>query len=294
MLSHIYNTIYTGINNLISYVYKENKEPSKLKAINQLWLDTYAARKQRTKESLEHPVILLNGDNLTLRYKGGREEIRYVPDEYHELKSLAHISCLIHTMIKLQESKTVGIDVAAKKEEARALLDQIKLPPHLKKYGPLIQKYKTLLEGDDLSQLSELNGSLEELCDEAAKCRLESLHQKTEAIRQKIPEKDWREVSVIVMGPQMPRDGELGMQYYDKVLNLSKQKLQCPYQMQLDNNLSKQRLIYAESIYDEQAALDFLTTHMCDEVLGKDLLGNPEAMHSDVLKNATKKHLLKM
>lgn len=289
----IYDKICMGINYLVSCAYQEKTDYTDLDEMNHLWLSAYAARKTKTKNSLgaKEPVILLNGDDLILRYNGKREIHRYVPKEYHQLKSIAHISCLIHTILMLQQGNTAPIEATQKEKEAQSMLESIQLPISLKKYRPLIEKYKKLLEKKDISKLSKIRGTLDELIDAAAKCRLASLHQITESIREKIPEEDWQKLVVIVMGPQMPRNGDLGMQYYHSILDVNKQKLKCPYRMQLDQNLSQQRLIYAESIYDEEGALDLLTTHICDEDLGKDLLGNKRAMHSDILKNATAKHL---
>ncbi len=96
------------------------------------------------------------------------------------------------------------------------------------------------------------------------------------------------------MGPPMPREGELSMQYYAKVLNPAPKTSKCPFTRALTTTahlLGKQRLIYAESIYEEDKAIDLITTHICDEEVGKDLLNDQNAMRADLLKNAAKKYL---
>jgi len=50
-------------------------------------------------------------------------------------------------------------------------------------------------------------------------------------------------------------------------------------------------LIYAEGISSEEGALQLLATHICDENLGEGLLGNKQALHSDILKEGTAKLL---
>ncbi len=135
------------------------------------------------------------------------------------------------------------------------------------------------------------------LINEAARIRLAALHVEVQQIQSKIDSDDWKRLCVVVMGPPMPREGELSMQYFEKILKTTASTKQCPYARALTSTThlyGKQRLIYAESIYEEDKALDLVATHICDEELGQVLLNDESAMRADILKDAAKSCLKEM
>jgi hypothetical protein len=259
-----------------------------LHQLNKLYLDSYRIRKEETKKALgwSKPVILIKEDDLILHYQGQRSVLRYIPEQYHLLKDIAHISCLIHTLSRIKNAEEIRKKALSHLEEA-----QSSLTPSLAKYRPLLEKYKKLLEGH--GELTGLKNELESLIFDAARCRLTALHQQVQKIKREMDPDLWKNMAVVVMGPAMPRKGELSMQYMHAALQSSTQR-ECPYRKASTNEssvLDGQRLIYAESIQEESQALDLLTTHICDESLGESLLEDKEAMHGDFLRTATQQHM---
>lgn len=138
---------------------------------------------------------------------------------------------------------------------------------------------------------------MHDLIDEAAQIRLAALHEEVQKIQSTINLEEWNKLCVVVMGPPMPREGELSMQYFEKILKITAGAKKCPYARALTSTAhlyGTQRLIYAESIYEEEKALDLITTHICDEEVGRALLNDESAMRADVLKDSAKKCLKEM
>lgn len=186
-------------------------------------------------------------------------------------------------------------------ESWRVFLDLIKNVPELHKHTDLIQINLRLLRCPKkelvVQELRALEKPLHALIDEAARMRLAALHVEVQQIQSEIDPDDWKRLCVVVMGPPMPREGELSMQYFEKILKTTASPKKCPYARALTSTAhlyGKQRLIYAESIYEEDKALDLVTTHICDEEVGRALLNDESAMRADVLKDAAKNCLKEM
>ena len=241
------------------------------------------------------PVMLLHGDNLLFLYKGTNKVVRYVPEIYHLIKDIAHIACTLHTLHWLKDQNTQD-----KKTLLRQNFDAIisqELPSRLEKYKPLLKQYRQLVQTNvQESELLSLKPALESLVKDAAEVRTNALHEQVQAIQRQVCPLQWSRLSIIVMGPRMPREGELGMQYSKAMILKSPDLEQCPH---LNGALTKsvhvidgKRLIYAESIEEVDKALDLLTTEICDEDLGEALLGDKKVMRADFLKDAVREHLL--
>lgn len=81
-----------------------------LQKFNQDTLRLYDQQKEKVKKQLgqEIPVILVNQDDLSSRYRGIRRDVTYIPPKYHALKSIAHIPIRIHTVRQMQEPQESG------------------------------------------------------------------------------------------------------------------------------------------------------------------------------------------
>jgi hypothetical protein len=148
-----------------------------------------------------------------------------------------------------------------------------------------------------VQELRTIEKPLHDLINEAARIRLAALHVEVQQIQSTIDLEDWKKVCVVIMGPPMPREGELSMQYFEKILKTKASEKKCPFARALTSTAhlyNEQRLIYAESIYEEDKALDLITTHICDAEVGRALLNDESAMRADVLKDAAKSCLKEM
>jgi hypothetical protein len=131
------------------------------------------------------------------------------------------------------------------------------------------------------------------IIDEAARCRINDLHHTISKIRSTIPDDYWKCLSVIVLGPQLPREQDVAMQYFETILRIQQGlSPKCPFAKDRIKTISSnQRLIYAESIWTEKEALQLLASHIADEDLGQKILQDVESMHKDVMGPQAKKYL---
>ncbi|HSX03377.1 MAG TPA: hypothetical protein VLG76_01465 [Rhabdochlamydiaceae bacterium] len=286
---------------------KQDHVQQHLGDLNALFLQAYGVRKASIKKTLgtASPVLLLHGDNLILKHEGMTKMVNYVPDHYHQIKNIAHIACTIHTVQCLQETQA-GSNVESMKADCvsklRVILELLKtddVSPALKKYESLLQKYLTLLEAKEplLPPLLSLKEDLKTLIKEAAIIRTDALHEQVKIIQKQMCPEKWNHLAIVVLGPRMPREGELSMQYSQAMILKPQEPLAnlCPH---LNGTLTKtsyafqgKRLIYVESIDNIDKALDELTTEIADERLGEDLLGDKGALRADLLKDAVHDYL---
>lgn len=272
-----------------------------LKELNDLFLQSYGARKASMKETLgkTRPVILMHSDNLIVKHNGTTQRITYVPERYHMLKSIAHTACIIHTLQELKEKQLIEkakVEEMEKKcisgiKKVLELLDSKRPKPNLAHYQALLTTYLSLLEGKQTKAppLHCLKASLDQLLKEAAILRTEALHEQIKIIRAQMSPSQWNTLAVVVMGPRMPREGDLAMQYSQKMI-LDPYKL-CPHLNGTPPGLEHQKLVYLESINDEDKALEELSTEICDEQMGEAMLGEKERMRGDFLRDAVHEHL---
>lgn len=284
---------------------KQSQISTHLSELNDLFLHSYGIRKAEVKKDLgiTTSVIILHRDNLILKHKGQTTIVKYVPDQYHLIKNIAHIACTLQTLQLLNDEQ--HSEKAAIKEKCLdrissilELIKEDKTTPILEKYVPLLKEYLSLLEEKKETSLLCLEGPLKALLKDAAILRTDALHQQIKMVQAELSPNQWKNLAIIVMGPRMPREGELGMQYAKKMIletpDSSLAKL-CPH---LNGALTKtshafqgKRLIYVESIEDVDKALDELTTEICDEVLGEALLGDKNVMRADFLKDSVRDYL---
>ena len=276
-----------------------------LKELNDLFLQSYGARKASMKETLgkTRPVILLHSDNLILKHNGTTKRITYVPERYHMLKSIAHTACIIHTLQELKEKKLIGqaeVEGMEKKcisniTKVLEILESKHPEPELVHYKALLNTYLSLMQGKQTKAppLHCLKASLEQLLKEAAILRTEALHEQVKIIRTQMCPSQWNTLAVIVMGPRMPREGDLAVQYSQKMILGSQDSLSklCPHLNGTAPVLENKKLVYLESINDEDKALDELSTEICDELMGEAILGEKERMRGDFLRDSVREHL---
>jgi hypothetical protein len=264
-----------------------------IRNLNECFLQSHRLRKELAikyaKETI--PVLLVNGDNLILHYKDERREYSYLPPLYHHLKTIAHSPCTLHNLDTLLKA---GVDCSELRtkcltqiRETIVSLEEVDHP--LKEHCEIL---KQIVDHSEMrSCTAALKPGIDRLINEAARCRINALQEVTEKIRSEMEEDCWKRIAVIVLGPPLPRTGDVAMQYFSSILKLRPPSSSlCPHLRQ-QNASSYQRLIYAESIWTEKEAIGLLATHIADEELGEVFLQDPNAMHQDILSAAGAAHL---
>lgn len=270
-----------------------------LKELNELFLHWHDRRKKQALDEVKKsiPVLFVNGDNLVLLHHDERREFPYMPKVYHQLKTVAHVPCGLHDLdVVLQDD----VEEARKEylEQVQKVITSLDAAPEhpLKPFCGMLKDIQKEVVGARKIEASAgaFRADTAHLIDEAARVRLDNLDRVTEEVRQKIGDEAWRNVAVIVLGPQLPREGDIAMQYFSDILQIDIKPSRCPFLQLKMSAPNRQRLIYAESLSTEEASLNLLASHIADEELGRVFLDDPLAMHKDVTADAGARHLKKL
>lgn len=139
-----------------------------------------------------------------------------------------------------------------------------------------------------------------EVASEASYFQLDALHEQVQIWKKQIPTDDWNQLAAVIMGPSMPRIGEVTMQYFSRLTGKPLEVINTNYPWINSANYPKddvqpskkgRRLVYAENIALEKDALDLLATHIIDEDIGSAFFNDKMRMHCDLLSEAASKRL---
>lgn len=268
----------------------------RMAALNGAARQAYAVGKAETMSRTD-PILVVADDLIFIR-EGGREEVPYLPALYTVLKTVSHVA--LGTVSLLQP----WTDDPAGAENWREPL--IELRDRTRELRPLLAE--TGLEGKALARneaefdrwlafidralergsvtAAELEATARESAPtllangaDAARIQLDALHEKVEAWRATLAPGEWERLRVLVLGPRMPRDGNLQFEYF-------------AYAMGRD--AVDRRLIYAESIFDPDQALSLLGTIVTDRSLSAAAFGDEMRMDRDFMADGAQAHLLRM
>jgi hypothetical protein len=255
-----------------------------------------AAYRRAREEALARtgPVILVEGDNLVLKYGLHRTEVRFTPEEYHALKTVSHVPLGIYALLAFaEEGKIDGARLYDLKEYAGAIARAAKsleggklTPAQRERQLRLLLVCESFLNGvvkDQRHERQKLLAFLKEVrplvdvnAEEAAGLQIDALHRQVLAWRAKLTAGEWDRLHVVVMGTQLPRKDNLAVQYFARLLG---------------EEGEGKRIVYAEALFDEAKALDLLGTRLIDTRIGEAFFADPVRMHRDLLGDAARKHL---
>ena len=236
------------------------------------------------------PVVISRHHFLVLHYRGERYEGAKIDETYDQLKTVAHAPLAIYVMLA---GHVDGSLAQAECDRIRAFcdlmnpvhtaLDSCALRSHQKeRQRRLLDCCKSFLDGvladgkcgrSDLTRFCrECAPDLMQNTSEAALVRLEAYHRQMCAWRKVIEAEDWDRLRVVVTGAQMPRPGNLAVQYFARLLGESGEG---------------KRIIYAEALFDETSALNLLGTHRLDASAAQAFFGDRSRLNRDLLADAT-------
>lgn len=268
--------------------------PDPFQTINQKFrLAHFRARKELLAKA--GPVILLNGDELVLVRKGKRQEVKFVPQLYHDLKVVAHVPLAIYLLLAPYGDGEISVDrlegladyhrqiavlqsLTAKRfpddlapRQERILTTSARfLDIVLDKKQVGKEKLTAFTRG--LSKLVMANGR------DAAFAQLDALDKQVQAWKKQMPADDWQKLHVVIQGSALPRKGNLAVEYFAQRLGEKGEGL---------------RIIYAESLFDEARALNLLGASLVDTGIGTSFFDDPLRMHRDLLQDVATEWLRK-
>jgi len=241
------------------------------------------------------PVIVIAFDDATLM-REGREPVTasFTPPLVHRYKEIAHIPFGVHVTLAPYAGRpseiawraplqrlldhvvaaeaalgTVGIPEVHMARERRVMADSIAymravlaagavdaagLRAFSRKMAPLV-----LAEADDASAL-----------------QIDGLHAIVTRWRAELSAAEWARLHVLILGPKAPREANLAMQYFERVLGRRE---------------TGHRLIYSENIFARDAALTQLGGLVMDRAVARDFFAEEMRMDRDLLSDGARKRL---
>jgi hypothetical protein len=260
--------------------------------------DAFRAAYQKAKEATlarGGPVILVEGDSLVLKKGGQRVEAHYTPAIYHVLKSFAHIPLALDVILATRAGDA-PLDDAIVGElrqyrgliaNAEATLGSLGLDPEqVGRQRKIIASCVKFLDrvvdsracrGEDrVAFARRMTPFVMANAAEAGRAELDAIHRQVGVWKAQMTEEEWKGLSVVILGSALPRNQNLTVQYFARLLGEPGEG---------------RRITFAESIRDEAKALDLMATRIQDTGIGVDFFNDPLRMHRDLLSDAAKDYL---
>jgi len=267
-------------------------QPAALTALNDAFRAAYADSKRRVLAS-SAPILIVNGDNFSLVRSAGRMEGNAGTPVYDPLKTIAHIPLAIYVALTpgeeaLDDSRFKTLTgLRQLLPPAAASLDTLRLPAiTLARQRRIMAACLAYMDGvirtrryerpELLAFTRRMAPLLMENVDDATRAQLDAIHALVSKWRRDLSPQEWSQLHVVIIGPHMPREDLVVMQYFLRLLQEPREG---------------RRVIYAESQWQESQALDLLGTHLVDGGAGEAFFGSYVRMHRDLLGDAAKQYL---
>ena len=268
-------------------------EADPLVTLNDAFRGEYS-RAKREALSKVGPLIIVEGSHIVLVRNGKRTEAQIQPPIYQSLKAVAHIPFAVFLMFDQSDFGQLTEGRVAELRNYRKLI--VNAQSSLGDRGfsdSQLQRQKKIID-DSLAFLDaaienrqvqktaldefarQMTPVLLENVDEAARAELDALHSHVSEWRHQMTPDEWKALHIIVMGAHMPRDEEITMQYFERLL---------------DEPVEGRRIIFAEGLWEEPRALDLLGTHLVDGSTGAAFFGEFMRMHRDLLSDAARVYI---
>ena len=246
-----------------------------------------------------HPVIIFTGDSLVFRYREKRQASRVVPAEYHQLKAISHLPLGIFTMVSTWQEGALSDSSVNRLKAYKRLIETIQsdlpnysLPPsllvkqqeiltHCQGYIQQVlneQAYKKISRN---AFAKTMQTYILDDVDEAAKLEITAIHKQTQIWLKEIDKAYLKQLLVVIGSSHQARYRELSVQYFDKVL----------HEQSDGSAFTENRLVFAESVFNESGCLSALARHMIDQEIGLEFFGDRYRMQRDLLSDAAKKYI---
>jgi hypothetical protein len=263
-----------------------------LTALNSAFRSAYTSAKGRVLAA-SGPTLIVNGDNFALLRGGRRVEANVGAPVYDPVKTIAHIPLAIYVTLTpgdgaLDEDRLktfAGLRHLI--PPAEASLDTLKLPAAtLARQKRIVAeslaflddvaRRRTFVRSSLLAFTRGMAPLVMENVTEATHAQLDATHAQVSAWRRDLSPQEWDQLHVLIVGPHMPRENLVVMQYFLRLLH---------------EPAEGRRVVYAESLWEEPQALDLLGTHLLDGDVGEAFFGDYMRMHRDLLGDAAIEYL---
>jgi hypothetical protein len=239
--------------------------------------------------SITNPLIICDKDNAIIIHRGQRFQEQVIPKLYHDLKSISHIPLKIYLTVMFDSntlSETNYIELKQYLQDIRSIRNSIQFPSHIQQnqYDIIDLSIEYLRDILKTRQIDEIQ--LKKFCQQARNLFLSNIQLAADAHLRMLDSKirPWYEdrfndternsLKIILMGPKTARRGFLEKAYFYTLLGEQQEG---------------KHLIYAESIDNEQKALEILGVWLLDAKASEIFFnGDSERLHRDLLSDAAK------
>jgi len=280
--------------------------PDPLKALNEAFRTAYGDSRSEIVKKMS-PVIIQCGDNLVLIKSGVRTEAPALTKRYHELKSVAHVPLATYLMLAPEAETKLGDPRTKQLEEYRELVVKARKSIGSRGYETNLHDRQLRILDQSLAMIdvassrgkvtmAELRRFARSLKDDilanaydAAEDQIATMDRQFKAWQAEMTPDERRQLRVAVSSVHMARVGNLAMQYFAVALNE-------PFEGRFEEEETKNsrfRLLFTESVFDEQEILKSVATHIVDEGIGVSFFEDGQRMHRDLLADATEQIIQK-
>lgn len=254
-----------------------------------------AAYRDARREALARvdPLVIAGPGSLVLIHRGVRTSVEAMPPDYTDLKMVSHIALGLHALLFGQEgalsserlprlrafrARVVELSTSLERRGlAPARLDpQRRLVASSIGFVDGVLARGALAAGELVRFERAVAPSLLASVADAARAQLDWTHAQVSAWRRTLSPAAWQSLHVVVIGGHQPREAYVLMAYFQRLLG---------------EPLEGRRIIYAEGLWQEDAALELLGTHLLDATIGEGFFGDPRRMHRDLLGDAAAAYL---
>ena len=264
-----------------------------LVTLNNAFREEYSSAKTEALAKLG-PLIIVEGVKAVLVLNGKKTEAEIQPPLHQALKAVAHIPFAVFLMFDQSDFGELTEERVAQLRDYRKLIVDAKSSLADRGFSETqLQRQKKIID-DSLAFLNaaidnrrvqktaldefarQMAPVLLENVDEAARVELDALHSHVTEWRHQMTPDEWKALYVVVMVAHMPRDEELTVQYFQRLLG---------------DPIEGHRIICAEGLWEEPRALELLATHLIDGAAGVAFFGEYMRMHRDLLADAARAYI---
>ena len=279
---------------LILPAFAQNSTPPLFNDLNAAARESYAASRALALKS-DQPVFLVT-DTVTLIRGDDLGSQPYKPALYHELKSISHLPLGAYSAsLGLLENPTDKRWM----DRLRMLLNQLNIAQaDLPKASftdlqrvrqenilSLSRAYLAdilMRESADIASINLYSRTLAPLllanAADAANVQIEALDQAVRELSKKLKPGEFKKAIAVITGPKTPREGNLQFQYFVYAFGAGS---------------AGTRVLYMESIFDREAALDVLRAVLNDRMASQAFFGEPYRLERDMMADGATVELMR-
>lgn len=273
--------------------------------LNQAFHESYNNLIHRTFERLgkEHtPVIIMAHEEVMLFHMGEQETINVIPELYHQLKGIGHVSFGVYVTLADNGYGELREDIRGNLEQQRYLIERglsyldveplpMKLmPTHRKMLETALEIIDEVLADGMVVEEKVLEYGQKsapwylEGASIGARLEIDELHETVMNWKAQMGAENWENIYVVVCAAHQGRYREATLQYFQRLL----------HEAEGSGAEMEDRVIYAEHIEEPKAAMDLLARHLVDQRASVDLFGSCTRLQRDLMSDGAHEYLVEL